>query len=123
MTVVRFHDLPLASRDRSWDAAAAERRVREWAHAESAPNADYKKAFLWVDGDREDEFTAYKLPIADVVDGDLKAVPRGIMSAAGVVDGARGGVDLPQRDVAGVKHSLERYYEKMDEEAPWQKAA
>jgi len=123
MTVVRFQDLPLASRDRSWDADAAERRVRAWAQAESGPNGRYRKAFLWVDGDREDEFTAYKLPIADVVHGDLKAVPRAIMSAGGVIDGARGGVRLPPRDVSGVKRSLERYYDKMGEAPPWRKAA
>jgi hypothetical protein len=123
MTVVRFQDLPLTARDRSWDADAAEKRVRHWAGAESGPNARYRRAFLWYDGGRSDEFTAYKLPIADVVGGELKAVPRGIMAAAGVVAGARGGVDIPDEDVPGVKRSLEHYYEKLGQAAPWRKAA
>ena len=120
MTAIRFSDLPVADRRRSWNADAAERRVRRWAHAEAAPNARYRKAFLWYDAARGDEFTAYKLPIADVIDGELKLVPRAVMSAAQVVNGARGGVALPQAEVAGVKRSIARYYEKFGDTAPWQ---
>jgi hypothetical protein len=123
MTSVRFQDLPLADEDRSWDRDAAESRVRRWAKAEDEPNERYRKAFLWYDADKADEFTAYKLPIADVVDGRLKAVPRAVMAAAQVLEGARGGVDLPARDVAGVKRHVERYYDKMGREAPFRKAA
>jgi len=123
MTTVRFQDLPLADRERSWDRDAAEARVRRWAKAEDEPTARYRKAFLWYDGDKADQFTAYKLPIADVIDGKLKAVPRAVMAAAQVLEGARGGVRLPDKDVAGVRRNVERYYEKMGEEAPFEKAA
>ena len=34
MAVTAFGDLPLADRERSWDGAAAEKRVRAWAKAE-----------------------------------------------------------------------------------------
>ena len=123
MTSVRYQDLPLADRERSWDRDAAEARVRRWAKAEDAPNERYRKAFLWYDADKADEFTAYKLPIADVIDGRLRAVPRAVMAAAQVLEGARGGVRLPDKDVAAVKRSVERYYEKMGEEAPSKRAA
>jgi hypothetical protein len=123
MTVTRYQDLPLADRERRWDADAADKRVRAWAGAEDAPNDRYRKAFLWYDGERRDEFTAYKLPIADVVDGKLRAVPRGVMAAAGVLDGARGGVDVPHDDEARLRHHLERYYDKLGEAPPWRKAA
>jgi len=92
MTVTTFQDLPLADRDREWDGAAAEKRVREWAQAQDGPNPQYRDAHLWYDKEKKDNFTAYKLLIADVVDGRLAAVPRGIMSAGAVLDGARGGV-------------------------------
>ncbi|HUK76602.1 MAG TPA: hypothetical protein VL117_03280 [Thermoleophilia bacterium] len=121
MTAVRFQDLPLADRDRSWSADAAEGRVRRWAGATEAPNARYRKAFLWYDAHRGDEFTAYKLPIADVIGGELRVVPRAVMSAAQVVSGARGGVDLPAREVSGVKRTIARYYEKFGEQAPWER--
>ena len=44
------------------------------------------------------------------------------MAAAGVIQGARGGVKLPDKDVTGVKRVLEPYHEKLDETAPWRDA-
>ncbi|UDY24973.1 hypothetical protein [Nocardioides sp. Kera G14] len=119
MTVSRFADLPVAGLDRQWDGDAAEKRVRKWAKAEDGPNADYRKAHVWYDGDRKDRFTAYKLLIADVIDGELRVVPRGVMAAGNVMDGARGGVDLPKEDIERVKSHLAKYYEKFDRQAPW----
>ena len=119
MAVTSFQDLPLADRDREWDGAAAERRVRRWADAEDGPNEKYRDAHVWYDADKKDNFTAYKLLIADVVDGRLVAVPRGVMAAGNVMQGSRGGVDLPQKDVARVKSHLAKYYAKMDDTAPW----
>ena len=91
MAVTSFQDLPVADRDREWDGAAAERRVRDWADALDEPNAKYRDAHMWYDADKKDNFTAYKTLIADVVDGKLVAVPRGVMPAANVIQGGRGG--------------------------------
>ena len=119
MTVTAFQDLPLADRDRAWDGAAAEKRVRDWAGAEEEPNDRYRDAHVWYDGDQRSNFTAYKLLYADVVDGRLRAVPRGVMAAAAVMQGSRGGVDLPADEIDRVKGHLARYYAKMGDTAPW----
>jgi len=119
MAVSAFHDLPLADRDQEWDGAAAEKRVRKWADAEDEPNAKYRDAHVWYDSEKKDNFTAYKLLIADVTNGRLVAVPRGIMAAGNVMQGSRGGVDLPKSDIDRVKSHLAKYYKKMGEEAPW----
>src|SRR4249919_658922 len=103
MSVTSFQDLPLADRNREWDGDAAEKRVRAWAGAAEGPNERYRSAHVWYDRDRKDKFTGYKLLIADVVDGRLVAVPRGVMSAAAVMQGSRGGARLPQQDIARVK--------------------
>jgi len=42
MAVPAFQDYPLADRDREWDSAAAEKRIREWAGAKDEPNAQYR---------------------------------------------------------------------------------
>ena len=120
MAVTAFQDLPLADRGREWDGAAAEKRVRRWAGAEDGPNEKYRDAHVWYDANSKDNFTAYKLLIADVVDGRLKAVPRGVMAAGGIMQGSRGGVDLPPKDVDRVKSHLAKYYAKMDDQAPWE---
>lgn len=120
MAVTTFQDLPLADRDREWGGDAAEKRVRRWAGAEDEPNEKYRDAHVWYDADNKDNFTAYKLLIADVVDDRLTVVPRGVMAAGNVMQGARGGVDLPDSDVGRVKGHLAKYYEKMDDSAPWE---
>jgi hypothetical protein len=119
MAVTGFQDLPLADRDREWDGSAAEKRVRTWAGAEDAPNDKYRDAHVWYDADEKDEFGSYKLLVADVVDGRLRAVPRGVMAAGNVMQGARGGVDIPGKDVDRVKSHLAKYYAKMGDTAPW----
>lgn len=119
MTVSSFSDLPLADRSRRWNGGAAEKRVRKWAGAEDGPNARYRKAHLWYDAANKDNFTAHKLLIADVIDDQLTAIPRAIIAAAGIVDGARGGLDVPDSDVPKLRRHLARYYAKMDDTPPW----
>jgi hypothetical protein len=119
MSVVAFQDLPMADREREWDGDAANKRVRDWAGAEDEPNDKYRSAFVWYDAEEKHLFKSYKLQIADVIDGRLKAVPRAVITAGNVMQGARGGVDLPRKDIERVKNHLARYYEKMDYEAPW----
>lgn len=120
--VVPFQDLPLASEDRSWDADAARARVANWAGGPDKANIDwakYRKAFLWYDAENAENFGAYKLPIADAINGQLMAVPRAIYAAAAAIQGARGGVNIPDSDIPAIKRHLERYYRKMDKEPPW----
>ena len=121
MSVTSFQDLPLGDRNRRWDGAAAERRVRKWAGATDGPNQRYRSAHIWYDRAAKDNFTGYKLLIADVIDGKIKAVPRGVMAAGQVMQGARGGANLPDNDIGRVKSHLAKYYAKMGEEAPWER--
>jgi len=119
MTVVRFQNLPLGDRDKAWDGTAAEKRVRKWASAKDEPNSSYRDAHVWYDGSAPDNFGSYKLLVADVVDGRLTAMPRGVMAAAAVLQGSRGGVDLPEDESPRVRGHLARYYDKMGENPPW----
>jgi HK97 family phage prohead protease len=128
-SVVPYQDLPLAGRDRSWDSTAALRRVRTWAGMESPSDLEdasvqrkYRQAFLWYDRGSPALVGSYKLPIATVVDGTLTAVPRGIFAAAGVMRGARGGVDIPDSDRDAIVRHLERYYKKMGLDSPFEKS-
>ena len=89
--------------------------------AENEPNAQYRNAHVWYDSEKKDNFTAYKLLIADVIDGKIHAVPRGIMAAGNVMQGSRGGADLPKEDIDRVKSHLAKYYKKMGEDAPWER--
>jgi len=121
-TATTFQDLPLASREMSWDSDAADGRVREFTGSTESPNASYKDAFFWYDRENAEEFGSYKLPFVDIVDGRMVAVPRGIFAAAGALQGARGGVNIPDTDRPAVINHVESYYKKMGLESPFTKS-
>ncbi len=120
MATTSFQDFDLADADREWDGDAADKRIRKWANAEDEPNQKYRDTHVWYDADNKDNFAAYKLLICDVVKGKVVAVPRGVMAAGGVMQGARGGIDIPDSDVDRVKSHLAKYYRKMDRTPPWE---
>jgi len=132
-TSTKFADLPLADRVKPWDAGAAVGRVRKWAGGPDKEEIDwskYQKAFFWFDAGDKENFGAYKLSFADIIGGKLTAMPRGIFAAAAVIQGARGGVDIPASDVGGVKNHIDKYYAKMKSEfddediiSPWKKSS
>ena len=118
-SVLPFQSLSLSDEDTKWQAAAAIQRIREWAGATDEPNAKFRRAFIWYDTDNPDLFSSYKLPIADVVEGKLTAIPRGIFAAAAALQGARGGVDIPDADMPRARAHLSRYYRLLDRTPPW----
>lgn len=135
MPVIAFQDLPLASRDRGWDAAGAKQRVQRWASSDGSGDMDkidwpkLRKAYVWYDSAAAETQGGYKLIFSDVIDGTLTAIPRGVFAVAGVLQGARGGVDIPESDMAGAKAHIARHYVKMrkqfDDEsivAPWEES-
>lgn len=105
-----FQDLPLADAGHAWDAAAAKARVSEFTGSEDKPSDNYKKCFFRCNTEKPSEFGSYELPFVDVIDGELKAIPRAIFAAA-----ASG----KNSDNIDVKGHIERYYEKMGRESPF----
>ena len=120
-SVVPFQDLPL-DEERAWDVMAATNRVAKWAGGPDKDKIDwaqYRRAHLWYDPEMADTYGGYKLAIADVVDGRLYAIWRGVVACAAVVRGARGGVDIPSDEMDGVKRHIARYYAKAGRDPPW----
>jgi hypothetical protein len=126
MTVTEMSSFPLAARDRSWNHEEAEAAIRKKTGAEDEPNAEYARCFFWHDTDAPEHYGSYKLLYCDVVDGKIEAVPHAIFAVAGILDGARGGLSVPEADQKKIKGVVEEWYEKMahtfhDESlvAPW----
>ncbi|MBA2609860.1 MAG: hypothetical protein H0U92_13035 [Actinobacteria bacterium] len=53
-----------------------------------------------------------------MIDGRLHAVPR-VLNAGGVLQGARGGVDLPSADIDPAKSHLATHYATMEAANLW----
>jgi HK97 family phage prohead protease len=110
-----------------WDEAKAEKRVRVFCSKDGSGDPDqmdwpaYRACFAWYDANKTDNFGSYKLLHTDVVDKKLTTVLGGVMAAGDVVQGARGGVKIPDADMDGVKSHLRRHYKEFEKVAPWDK--
>ncbi|WP_051963002.1 XkdF-like putative serine protease domain-containing protein [Mesoaciditoga lauensis] len=123
--VANVSDLPLAPETEPWGFSPADgNRVIElfgmkgYANVHVIYNAD---PTLDADGDGySDQRYAYKLPIGKVYQGKLMIYPRGVMAAGAVLQGSRGGLNVPQSVIDEAKQKLEPLYKKMGRTAPWQ---
>lgn len=112
--------LSLGADDKEWDGDKAAQAIYDWAGGDDDFDPDkVQKGFFAYDADEPQNETSYKLPFAYVDNGDLKAMPEGLHAVAAVLEGARGGVDLPDSVIDEVRDKVESYYEKMGEEVPW----
>ncbi|MFD6936274.1 phage minor head protein [Streptomyces goshikiensis] len=110
-----IHDGPNAR----WDGAGAKKRILAYAtDDEDQVDADkLASGYLYRD-DEADPATAsaYKLPFADVFDGELHIVPAGVYAIASVLQGGMGGIDLPDEDRDAVKKNVQRLYARLAKE-------
>src|SRR5690554_2561072 len=128
-TVIGSTDLPVAERDTPWDGAGALNRVFEMCtDGDNVDTACVSRAFLYRDPDQDAENRgAYKLGFADVINGVLQIVPRGVAAAAGGrgVDAA----DIPADEKTTIKNKICSLYStiraKFDDwpECPFDEAA
>jgi len=121
---VGVHETPKAPEDYAWDADAAEQRIRKWASTDGSGDKDkidwskYREAFAWYDDKDPENFSSYKLPHHDIVDGRFCVVWRGVAAAMAAMRGARGGVDIPADDRDAVLRHLTAHYKQFDKEVP-----
>jgi HK97 family phage prohead protease len=108
--------LPLAPRDTEWDGTQAEKRIKELTSSQDAPNDDYRKYFMYFDSEKPDNFGSYKLLFVDVVDGKLMIIPKAVFAIAGILNGARGGVDIPTEDRNRIITVVNQLYKRMASE-------
>ena len=107
-------DLPIAPRDMEWDGAGATRRVFDF-YTDDDGNVDTEgvgRAFLYRDPDADPTTqAAYKLGFADVVDGELRIVPRGVAATAG----GRGvrAADIPADEVGRIESRICSLYDEI----------
>lgn len=118
--------LNLAGKARPWRVSGALQRLRAWAGAETAPNEKYARAFLWVDPNTDDQWDAYRLPFADIVNGRLTVVPNALIAIAAELH--NGSANVPATDLPLLRSLVSRHFTAMREAfndpsyiAPWEK--
>jgi HK97 family phage prohead protease len=107
---------PLAARDLAWDGAAAHNAIVEKATDEEGTldEALMKSVHFWYDSSAPDKITSYKLLFCDVIDGEIRAIPRGIFACVGGHGLAV--ADIPEADVEGIQKKISAYYARMRKE-------
>lgn len=103
--------LPFAAADTAWSGDTARERLWDWSGGDFRK---YRKGFLWWDDTAPELKGSYKLPVADVADGRLVAVPRAVNAVAAVLHGARGGVSIPDGDVERVSAVVEKMLSRLN---------
>lgn len=100
-----------------WDADATLKKLLE--KFGDKPD-DLKQFFLWVDEEKEPQQWDAKLLIADIDENNRVSTNRiALFKSVAYVAGAREGVELPEVAESAVKEVLERYYRKLDLDAPF----
>ena len=102
-------DLPLAD-CAVWDGAAAAKRMLDEAgfDGESPDFAKASRGFLIHDAANPVLRSSYKLPFADIVDGELKAIKSGVIAAKSRIDQS----DAPEEARAEAKKIADEYEQK-----------
>lgn len=114
MTPIKVHHTDTS--DKSWDGPANEARLRT-----DESESYYKKAYAWQDPDGDPETKAAYKFIHHFVDGEgeiNEASVRACITGIAVLNGARGGIDIPEADRKGVWNHLAAHLEDADIEPP-----
>lgn len=129
-----WRGLPLAPRDAVFDNDDAVKRITAWANV-SAQGADINKlrrAFMWYDPNLPPtDPTSYRLPVGDVINGELTLIYHAIYAAAALLSGAHGGLPgINENDRTELRNVISEIYPEMAREfndasirAPWDRSA
>lgn len=105
--VIPYKETPKAPEDYPWDGP---KEVKE------VDVEDLKVMCAWYDSENPDVKSSYKLPHHRAKDHYV--VWRGVATAMAALLGARGGVNIPEKDKKGVYNHLAKHYKQFDREPP-----
>jgi hypothetical protein len=124
-----WRGLPLAPREAVFDNDDAVKRITAWAGGDAAK---MQKAFMWhSDQGNPLDPTSYRLPLGDIINGELTIIFHAIYAAAALMSGAHGGLpDVSPHDDAQIRQTISSIYAEMatafgdtSVRAPWDRSA
>jgi len=119
-----FRSFAKADDNHQFEYHKAIERVRSWASSDDSGDEDkiewskFKKAFAWMDPRKPKSIESYKLLHHDVIDGELKTVYRGAADSMIRLLGAKGSVEIPEKEKISVYNHLCRHYEEFEKKVP-----
>ncbi len=113
-SVIGSTSLPVGDRALAWSGSAATGRMFDAATSEGGTVnvSQVSRGFLYRDPDADAQTkAAYKLPFADIVDGTLTIVPRGVAATAG--GRGVGAASIPDAEKATIRRKICTLYGKV----------
>lgn len=108
----------IAPKEKPWSGAAAQKRIFDWAGGMDFSPSKAKQCFFYHDPANPKERGSYKLPFCDIENGTPIVIPRAISAVKGALDGARGGVDIPNSDKADIRRKVDAYLKRINKDMP-----
>lgn len=129
-----WRGLPLAPREAVFDNDDAVKRIAAWASVgeQGADVEKLRKAFMWYDPNLPPtDPTSYRLPVGDIVNGNLTLIYHAIYAAAALLSGAHGGLPgVDEKDRSELRNVISEIYPEMASafndssiRAPWDRSA
>ena len=111
--IVRPHHTRTSGK--AWDSGVAEKNLPN-----DAPESKLRREFAWVDPKNPESETAAKFPHHEVsTRGAIGAANiRACINGIAILNGARGGADIPDRDRAGIYRHLATHMRDAGDEPP-----
>lgn len=125
-----WEGLALAPRNLPFDNDDAVKRIAQWAgvNTEGADVSKLHRAFLWRDPRLpETQTQSYRMPLGDIINGEMTMVFHAIYAAAALISGAHGGLpSVSDQDKNKIRNVITDIYKVMAAEyndsslrAPW----
>ncbi len=113
---IPFKHYALAEEDQAWEGPKV---------VADSDVEDLEKICAWKADKKPEDMTKgdFKLPHHLAKADGYKTVKKGVVAAVGVLFGARGGADIPEADIEGVKAHLKKHYAEFELDWPEEKAA
>jgi HK97 family phage prohead protease len=111
-------DFPVADDNASWDESVARRDAAKWASSDGSGDKDkidwrkYRKFFLYVDPDNQENMGGYKFPVVRLINGEPHIIPRGVIAARVYANRA----SISDADKEKLISVLKRLYKKIGRE-------
>lgn len=106
-----WQTLNVAGADTAWKAKDAKQRL--WDHADGDIRA-YGQGFLWHDVSMPDQRNSYRLPVADVIDGQVRIVPDAVHTLAQIIAASPSAVAVPDADLDAIEAVVAALRERLD---------
>lgn len=107
-----WNALGIAESDHQWQAKAAMQRLWE---ASDGNVRDYGQGFLWRDPSAPEQRNSYRLPIADVIDGQIRIVPDAVQRLAQIIAANPHAIAVPDADLDVIETVVAALRDRLDD--------